>query len=62
MVSGLFVCTNGTDGDACVRPEPRANITTSVSLYTRAATVVASRSNYTIVSIAETTVSESSDV
>ena len=58
---GLFVCTNGTDGDTCRRPEPRANITTSVSFYTRQATVVASRSNYTIVSIAETTVREYSD-
>ncbi|KAI0202467.1 hypothetical protein F4808DRAFT_449802 [Astrocystis sublimbata] len=51
--AGLFVCLNGTDGDNCGGHEPRPNITTSMAVYTRHATIVAARSNYSIVDVAD---------
>ncbi|RYC57014.1 hypothetical protein CHU98_g9193 [Xylaria longipes] len=50
---GLFVCLNGTDGDSCGGNEERPNITTTLSAYTRYATIVAARSNYSIVDVAD---------
>lgn len=52
---GLFLC-NGTDGGTtCGSYGKSLNITTQLSLYTREATFIAARSNYSIVSIAHTT-------
>ncbi|KAF4967229.1 hypothetical protein FSARC_5208 [Fusarium sarcochroum] len=55
-VPGLFVCENGTDGDACSSSRPASNLTTTVTFYTRRATVIVARSNYSIINIAESTV------
>ncbi|KAI0438358.1 hypothetical protein F4803DRAFT_569647 [Xylaria telfairii] len=51
--AGLFVCLNGTDGDSCGGNEERPNITTTFKAYTRSATIVAARSNYSIVDVAD---------
>ncbi|TGJ81959.1 hypothetical protein E0Z10_g6802 [Xylaria hypoxylon] len=51
--AGLFVCLNGTDGDSCGGNEERPNITTTFSAFTRSATIVAARSNYSIVDVAD---------
>lgn len=55
-IEGLFVCLNGTDGDNCQVTELAPNITTILSGYTRQATIVAARSNYSIVSVLDATV------
>jgi len=56
LATGLFAC-NGTDGGTCGQTGLTApNITTIVSFYARRATVVAARGNYSIVSVADTTV------
>lgn len=53
---GLFLC-NGTDGGTNCGPYTKSlNITTRVSFYTRQATMVAARSNYSIVSVGDLTV------
>ncbi|KUJ06535.1 uncharacterized protein LY89DRAFT_603023 [Mollisia scopiformis] len=52
--AGLFVCNNGTVGGICHATQP-ANITSSISFYTREATVVAVRSNYSIISTSNLT-------
>ncbi|KAK3942839.1 hypothetical protein QBC46DRAFT_405902 [Diplogelasinospora grovesii] len=52
---GLFVCQNGTVNDACSNTSALPNITTTVSFYTRQATVIASRSNFSIASISDLT-------
>ncbi|KAJ8128335.1 hypothetical protein O1611_g5298 [Lasiodiplodia mahajangana] len=51
--AGLFVCLNGTDGDSCGGNEERPNITATFSAYTRSATIVAARSNYSIIDVAD---------
>lgn len=56
ILLGLFVCLNGTDGDSCGGNEERPNITTIFSAYTRSATIVAARSNYSIVDVADISV------
>lgn len=43
--AGLFVCFNGIDGNNCSVSEPAPNITATLSVYTREATIIASRSN-----------------
>ncbi|ORY14471.1 hypothetical protein BCR34DRAFT_560515, partial [Clohesyomyces aquaticus] len=48
IAAGVFVCTNGTDSGECERPLARPNITTTMSVYKRTATIVASRTNFTI--------------
>ncbi|KAJ9144673.1 hypothetical protein NKR23_g5763 [Pleurostoma richardsiae] len=53
--AGLFVCGDGIDQGARNMTVPRPNITTAVSFYTRQATIVAARSNYSILSVEETT-------
>lgn len=51
---GLFLC-NGTQGGTTCSPYPKSlNITTRFSMYTRRATFIAARANYSIVSIAQT--------
>lgn len=54
---GLFLC-NGTQGGTTCNPYSHGhslNITTRLSMYTRSASFVAARSNYSIVSISQTT-------
>jgi hypothetical protein len=51
LLTGLFVCANGTNDGQCDIGIPWNNITSRVEFYTREATVLASRSNYTIVSV-----------
>lgn len=51
LLTGLFVCANGTNDGQCDIGIPWNNITTRVEFYTRQATAIASRSNYTIVSV-----------
>jgi hypothetical protein len=53
--AGLFVC-NSTEGGLCHMSVPAPNITSTLAFYTRQATFVAARSNYSIVSVTETTV------
>ncbi|KAI1767922.1 hypothetical protein GGR53DRAFT_480172 [Hypoxylon sp. FL1150] len=49
--AGLFVCMNGTDGDNCQVSQPAPNMTTTMSVFTRQATVVTARSNYSIINV-----------
>ncbi|KAI9146898.1 hypothetical protein HJFPF1_13468 [Paramyrothecium foliicola] len=50
--SGLFICPNGTNSDSCHPPEGNLpNVTLTASFSARQATVVATRSNYSIVSL-----------
>ncbi|KAI9158772.1 hypothetical protein HJFPF1_06770 [Paramyrothecium foliicola] len=52
---GLFVCSGGFNGGICELADPAPNITTEVTFYTRKASIIAARSNYSIMSITETT-------
>jgi hypothetical protein len=45
------VCLNGTDDDACIKSGPTPNLTTTFSVYSRKASIVTSRLNYTIMSV-----------
>lgn len=49
------MCSNGTNDNICHTTDPAPNITTIVSFYTRRATVITARFNYSIVSIEDTT-------
>ncbi|KAF2122772.1 hypothetical protein BDV96DRAFT_639340 [Lophiotrema nucula] len=51
LVAGVYVCNNGTENGACSRPEPMANITTTMSAYALSASVVSSRSNFSIMTV-----------
>ncbi|KAK3393850.1 hypothetical protein B0H63DRAFT_505672 [Podospora didyma] len=55
--AGLFVCNNGTgmSSNECIATNPPSNITTSFRLATRQATIVSSRSNFSIVSVDDLT-------
>ncbi|KAF2470127.1 uncharacterized protein BDR25DRAFT_152192, partial [Lindgomyces ingoldianus] len=53
IVAGVFVCANGTDNGECERHVDRPNITTTMSVYQRTAGVVASRANFSIMSITD---------
>ena len=48
---GIFVCVNGTSSGKCQTTDPTPNITTTLSFFRREATVLASKSNLTILSI-----------
>ncbi|KAF2464221.1 uncharacterized protein BDR25DRAFT_159442, partial [Lindgomyces ingoldianus] len=48
ITAGVYVCANGTDSGECERPLARPNITTTMSVYKRTASIVASRKNYSI--------------
>jgi len=50
---GLYVCQNSANTTACGGLSAAANITTTVTFYTRRATVVASRSNYSIIGVSD---------
>ncbi|KAM7204581.1 hypothetical protein V8F33_001545 [Rhypophila sp. PSN 637] len=56
--TGLFVCTNGTNNNRCHHKRSESflpNITAQITFYTSQATLIASRSNYSIVSIIDQT-------
>ena len=50
---GIFVCPTGAENDQCTLDGKLPNITASVSIYSRTSTIVASRSNSSIVSLTE---------
>lgn len=52
-ILGLYVCTNGTDHGDCESSIPRPNITTTISVYNRTVSIVASRMNYSILAVTE---------
>ena len=45
------MCTNGTEGNDCKTVHPTPNITTVATFYTRHATIITARSNYSIISV-----------
>ena len=50
----LFVCSNGTNAEhECINEGPVLNLTTTLSIYTRKATTINARSNWTILSVPE---------
>ena len=56
--TGLFVCTNGTDNKTCHARDSEPflpNITAQITFYTSQATIIASRSNYSIISVIDQT-------
>ncbi|KAK4218445.1 hypothetical protein QBC37DRAFT_274751 [Rhypophila decipiens] len=56
--AGLFVCTDGTNNNRCHHKRSESflpNITAQITFYTSHATLIASRSNYSIVSIIDQT-------
>jgi hypothetical protein len=48
---GIYVCTNGTNGGECIDPGSSPNLTTTFSVFSRKASIVTSRLNYTIRSV-----------
>lgn len=48
------MCTKGIDGDQCKTIHPTPNITSVATFYTRHATIINSRSNYSIISVEDT--------
>ncbi|EAS30478.3 uncharacterized protein CIMG_05957 [Coccidioides immitis RS] len=53
ITAGLYVCPNGTQAGKCEGTGIFPNLTTTFSVYSRKANVVASRSNYSVVAISE---------
>jgi len=51
LQTGIFICESISPSGACVTKNPPQNITTTVTLYERKATMLSSRSNLTIVEI-----------
>jgi hypothetical protein len=45
------VCTNGTNDGQCITSVPTPNLTTTFSIFSRKASIVTSRLNYTIMSV-----------
>ncbi len=52
MSTGLYVC-NGTTNDECIPPHPSAKLTTTFSVYNRRSAVIASRTNFSILSVTQ---------
>ena len=48
---GIYVCTNGTNGGECIDSGSSPNLTTTFSVFSRKASIVTSRLNYTIRSV-----------
>ncbi|PVH96288.1 hypothetical protein DM02DRAFT_688314 [Periconia macrospinosa] len=53
VIAGVYVCTNGTENGECERVAERPNITTTMSVYDRTVSLVASRMNYSILAVTE---------
>ncbi|KAF2267579.1 hypothetical protein CC78DRAFT_591957 [Lojkania enalia] len=55
ITAGLYICPNGTANDACSPRSPLPNITTTMSIYSLKSSLVAARSNFSIIAITDTT-------